>query len=101
MSPNIPSDNRALTSLNLSNNTLGCGLFKGNVHGWDVSQGHTQAEDNPANYAADTTGIVALADAIPGMGALVKLDISRNSIPSEQEWHLKRICAAGGIELAI
>jgi hypothetical protein len=34
------------------------------------------------------------------MGALTKLDISRNNIPSKQE-ELRRICVAGGVELAI
>jgi hypothetical protein len=36
------------------------------------------------------------------MGALTKLDISRNNIPSDKEGELQRICAAaGGTELAI
>jgi hypothetical protein len=34
------------------------------------------------------------------MGALTKLDISRNYIGAEQEGGLQRICVAGGIELA-
>jgi hypothetical protein len=48
----------------------------------------------------DMSGAFALADAIPGMGALLKLDISRNYIGAEQERDLQRICVAGGIELA-
>jgi hypothetical protein len=35
------------------------------------------------------------------MGALTKIDLSRNSIPSDQEGRLQRICEAGGTELAI
>jgi hypothetical protein len=46
-------------------------------------------------------GPAAIANAIKDMGALTKLDISRNSIPSEQERGLRRICVAGGVELAI
>jgi hypothetical protein len=34
------------------------------------------------------------------MGALTKLDISRNHIGAEQKEGLQRICVAGGIELA-
>ena len=47
------------------------------------------------------TGIIAIANAIPDMGALTKLDISRNNILSDQEEGLQRTCAAGGIELAV
>jgi hypothetical protein len=35
------------------------------------------------------------------MGALTKLDISGNRIPSEQEGGLQRICTAAGIKLAL
>jgi hypothetical protein len=51
-------------------------------------------------YTTDISGVTALADAMPGMGALIKLDISRNDIGAEQEGVLQRICVAGGIELA-
>jgi hypothetical protein len=37
---------------------------------------------------------------LSGNGALTKLDISRNSIPSKQNGELRRICVAGGIVLA-
>jgi hypothetical protein len=33
------------------------------------------------------------------MGALIKLEISRNNIAAAQGEDLQRICAAGGIEL--
>jgi hypothetical protein len=49
---------------------------------------------------AHTPGITALANAIPDMGALIKLDISGNDIGGEQEGELQRICVASGIELA-
>jgi hypothetical protein len=35
------------------------------------------------------------------MGALTKIDLSRNNIPSDQEGRLQRVCEAGGTELAI
>jgi hypothetical protein len=46
------------------------------------------------------SGVAALADAMPGMTALAKLDISSNYIGAEQEEDLQRVCNAGGIELA-
>jgi hypothetical protein len=42
------------------------------------------------------TGVTALANAIPGMGALIKLDISSNAIGAEQEGDLQRICMEHG-----
>jgi hypothetical protein len=45
-------------------------------------------------------GPAAIADAIKDMGALTKIDLSRNNIPSDQEGRLQRICGAGGTELA-
>jgi hypothetical protein len=47
------------------------------------------------------SGIIAIADAIPDMGALIKLDISSNYIGAEQKGGLQRICTAGGIELDV
>jgi hypothetical protein len=35
------------------------------------------------------------------MRALVKLDISTNSIPSKQQGELRRVCAAGNTELVM
>jgi hypothetical protein len=46
------------------------------------------------------SGIQAVATAIKDMGALIKLDISRNCIGAAQEEELQRICLASGIELA-
>ena len=51
--------------------------------------------------ALDVSGVIALADVLPDMRALTKLDISRNNIPSDQEGRLQRTCAAGGTELAV
>ena len=44
--------------------------------------------------------MIAIANAIPDMGALTKLDISSNYIAAAQGEDLQRICAASGIELA-
>jgi Ran GTPase-activating protein (RanGAP) involved in mRNA processing and transport len=71
--------NQMITELNISNNDLG----------------------KNAEYDDDTSGVIAIADAIPDMGALIKFDISSNAIGAEQEGDLQRICVASGIELAI
>jgi hypothetical protein len=47
------------------------------------------------------SGVKAISAAIKNSGALTKLDISSNSIPSRQQGGLQQICAAGGIELVI
>jgi Ran GTPase-activating protein (RanGAP) involved in mRNA processing and transport len=70
--------NQTMTSLNISSNSM---TFDGKKTG-------------------DVSGVAALADVVPGMRALVKLDISSNCIGDEQERDLQRICVAGGIELA-
>jgi hypothetical protein len=72
--------NQVITELNISNNALG---------------------KNSGNNV-DTSGIIAIADAIPDMGALIKLDVRGNAIGAdqEQEGGLQRICLASGIELA-
>jgi hypothetical protein len=58
-------------------------------------------EDDGEVCVMNLSGIKALADAIPDMRALTKIDLSRNNIPSDQEGRLQRICEAGGTELAI
>jgi hypothetical protein len=59
---------------------------------------HTDGREQDL-HPAKPEGIVALAAAIPGMGPLIKLDISGNNIGGEQEGELQRICVASGIEL--
>jgi hypothetical protein len=63
---------------------------------WKHADGKEQQEAPPSEPRC----AIAIANAIPDMGALTKLDISRNSIGAEQEGCLQRVCAAGGIELA-
>ena len=72
--------NQGITELNIRSNRLGWGDRGGE---------------------SDMSGVIALANAIPDMGALTKLDIRRNNIPSDQEGRLQRTCAAGGTELAL
>jgi hypothetical protein len=75
-------NNQVITELNISSNRLG---YK-TVYNSD---------------GADMSGVIALADVIPGMRALTKIDLSRNNIPFDQEGGLQRICEAGGTELVI
>jgi hypothetical protein len=98
-----------LKSLNLSNNAIGTpdlfpegwsyGLKEGMRHNYEYTHtdGRKQGAPPPGSKSS---GVVALAEAIPDMGALIKFDISDNHIGAEQEQDLQRICVAGGIELA-
>jgi hypothetical protein len=61
---------------------------------------HTCLIANAYIALAITSGVIALANAIPDRGALTKLDISSPYIVAAQGEDLQRICAAGGIELA-
>jgi hypothetical protein len=54
--------NRVITELNISNNGLGFN----------------------SNYDADASGVIALADVIPGMGALSSANLLGNNIGIEQ-----------------
>jgi hypothetical protein len=102
MPPNIPSDNRALTSLNLADNKIGA------YYDSDRNKMVATPEGTPCgkSYLSALTfalfaGSAAIANAIKDMGALTKLDIRGNHIPSEQERGLQGIYTAAGIELAI
>jgi hypothetical protein len=46
-------------------------------------------------------GIIALANAIPDMGALSKLDLSMNRLPATETGMLNATCKAKGIDLAL
>jgi hypothetical protein len=107
MSPNILSDNRALSVLNLASNSLGEMVLP---EGWTAQTkydwggeivGYTHADGRKQNqHPGKPEGIIAIANAIPDMGALTKLDISRNDIGPSDIGPLLLLCAAGGIELA-
>jgi hypothetical protein len=64
-------------------------------------EGKWQGFRKPDGVEFKPLGVIAIATAIKDMGALTKLDLSRNNIPSDQEGRLQRICGAGGTELAI
>jgi hypothetical protein len=101
-------DNGAMTSLNVSNNSLGVAA------GWAFSSGRWWLNGNyPPGHSgtnpcsqlpaagSEVSGVILLADTIKNNGALTKIDLSRNNIPSDQEGRLQRICEAGATELAI
>jgi hypothetical protein len=97
----------ALTSLDISENDL-CAegtkllaeVLKGNKLMTELNiSGNAATWDGKKH--GEMSGIIALADAIPDMGALLKLDISRNGIgDGGLQGDLQRICVASGIELA-
>jgi hypothetical protein len=104
---NAIPDMRALTSLDISSNMIG---YLTVPKGWEMKKNTMDDRQifkppgaewsfGPPN-GAQPEGVIALANAIPDMGALIKLDISGNQMGREEERDLQRICVAGGIELA-
>ena len=72
--------NNVITELNIAGNYLG---------------------KNARTGRDDMSGFIVLADVIPDMGALAKIDISRNKIPSKQQGEIQRICTAHGKDLGV
>jgi hypothetical protein len=77
-------DNGALSSLNLAANNLGeLVLPEGWTEDWDdedeIVYGHTDGRTQK-EHPGKPDGIIAIANAIPDMGAMTSLDISNNSI---------------------
>jgi hypothetical protein len=70
--------NRVITELNISDNHLG-----------------------KSGGRIDISGITALADAIPDMGALSTLDLVANNIPAEQKATLTTVCDTKHIALTL
>jgi hypothetical protein len=64
-----------------------------------IADDATEADLSGLGMNADDADI--LASELPDKGALTKIDLSRNNIPSDQEGRLQRVCEAGGTELAI
>jgi Ran GTPase-activating protein (RanGAP) involved in mRNA processing and transport len=103
LSPEI-IDNGALSVLSLKSNNLRAGGGKALADGLKGNQVITElniSDNNLGNSGYDMSGITALAGVIPDMGALIKLDISSNDIPSEQDGGLQRLCTASGIDLVL
>ena len=84
--------NRALAKFDISRNGLCAAGGKAIVK--DLKHNHNMTELNLAgnnlgkvgtqyNAAADMSGVIAISDAIPTMGALVTFDISANSLRAE------------------
>jgi hypothetical protein len=98
------SDMGALTSLDVSNNNLG---LLATENGWTSKDGDNLApwvhpdgrKQKEKPEGLKPLGVIAIANAIPDMRALIKLDISRNCIGAAQEEELQRLCLASGITL--
>ena len=67
----------------------------------DMLKGNTVLTDldMSENYMDDTDAKI-FSEGISDNGALIKLNIRNNQIGADQERDLRRICVAGGIELA-
>jgi hypothetical protein len=82
MSPNTSSGNRALTILDISSNFLvrerGTGRYETvNAEYSDESDGEEEIME------PDFSGIIAIANAIPDMRALLSLNLSSNDLQAE------------------
>ena len=73
------NDNQVMTELNIS----------GNYMGWKDYD----------SEAPDMSGVIAISNAIPTMGALASLDLSQNSIPAEEMGPIERLCESKQIAL--
>ena len=94
-----------MTSLNLSGNDLGeLVLPDGWTEDYDSDDEevykHTDGREQK-EHPGRPEGVIAIANAIPTMGALAKLDISNNDIPGDQQANLKGICASKSIDLTL
>jgi hypothetical protein len=69
--------------------------------GWNDPQGTYRSKSKGPPPGSKSSGVIALANAIPDMEALSKLDISRNFIGAVQEGELQRICLASGIGIEL
>ena len=57
------------------------------------------ADNNIIHYGKDMSGVIAIGDAIPTMGALASLDLSHNEIPPAQLDPIKALCESKQITL--
>ena len=98
---------RALTSLDLSDNNIGAIVgwtyHPGNIaiFKYKHSDGRHQEQLPVGDELGKPEGVIAIANAIPTMGALVSLDLSRNGIPQSESSGIKAVCEAKGISLKI
>jgi hypothetical protein len=87
--PDTLSDNRAMTKLDISSNNIGAEGSKALAAGLKCNQVITELNISSNNISnriggydetSITSGVIAIADAIPDMKVLTKLDISNNDI---------------------
>jgi hypothetical protein len=94
-------DMGALTSLDISSNSLrveGTKLLA-NALGNNQTMTSLNVSSNYMTYGSDMTGVTALADAIPDMGALSKLNVRGNNI--SEKARLQSACDANGVSLSL
>jgi hypothetical protein len=89
-------DKGALTSLNLAANNLGQLVLP---EGWRGPDDDGEYKDPDGKYHKQTRiqrpGIIALANVIPDMGALSKLDMRKNNINAKGKSALKKAAGVG------
>jgi Ran GTPase-activating protein (RanGAP) involved in mRNA processing and transport len=81
-------DMRAMTSLNLSSNALGelvlpAGWTKERTRGHPKIYRHSDGREQKGHPGGEPEGIIAVANAIPNMGALTKFNISKCVLQAE------------------
>jgi hypothetical protein len=79
-------DMGALSVLSLKSNNLraaGCKTLAKGLKGNQVITELNIADNNLANSGSDMSGVIALADAIPDMGAMTSLNLASNSLYDE------------------
>ena len=61
--------------------------------------GNKLALQQDSTYQTDMSGIIAISDAIPTMGALESLDLRQNAIPESKASRIKALCEAKSVSL--
>jgi hypothetical protein len=90
-------DMRALLVLSLNSNSLGAGGGKAlaeGLRGNSVIEELHIADNKLTGYGGDMPGVVAIADVIPGMGALSVTNVMGNEIGKKQRAKLQEIMRA-------
>jgi hypothetical protein len=104
-----PQDMGAISSVNVLGNSIGVEQAQELIKNLQAKEKLTtlcgfsgdETELDLSNKNLSAGCAVLVANEISDIGALANLDIRSNRIPCEQKGGLKRICAAGGIELGI
>jgi hypothetical protein len=86
--PVIPSDNRAISSLNLMNAGLTYGALKAYPGQYGAgNEGYREEAEwgtKNSDFETDMSGIIVLANAIPDMGALLVLSLKDNRLATAE-----------------